>query len=149
MTANEIKNAWNTFKKEIKKELTFDLTGCCYMNAKQIQNGTATICLCNDIEYDNDIAESLSSIERVNGYNAWTAEEKKRSEAKQREYIKFIENQKATYGTKANEAKTKNDAIIASNAYKKLAASIGIHDAELEFVHKWAGLNLYQVRISY
>lgn len=149
MTANEIKNAWNVFKKEIAKEMPFSLTGCCYMNAKQIQNGTATIVLCNDIEYDEDIADRLRSIERVNAYTSWTDDEKKRSEASEREAIKYLESTKATYGTKANEAKIKAEAITNSKAFKKLAAAIGIKGAELEFTHKWAGLNIYQIRIAY
>lgn len=149
MTANEIKNAWNTFKKEAKKEISFDLTGRCYMNAKQIESHTATIALCNDIEYDNEIACCVRSIERVNAYTSWTDEEKKNSEERNRESIEQYESLKAAYGTRANEAEVKYTTITESKAYKKMAKAIGIKNADLELVHKWEGLNLYQIRINY
>jgi hypothetical protein len=149
MTATEIKAAWNTFKKEAGKEISFDMTGTCYMNAKQIANGTATISLCNDIEYEDDIRYYRSSIERVNGYETWTAEEKEKHEAHEMKCIAACERGKAKYGTKANEAETKAAEILSSKAYKKLADAIGINNAGVEFVAKWAGLNVYQIRISY
>lgn len=149
MTANEIKNAWNTFKKEIAKEMTFGMTGTCYMNAKQIKNGTATIGLCIDKEYDDEIAWYLNSIERVNAYTTWTDEEKKNSEASSREIIKCYENKKVTYGTPANEAQIKSEAILNSKAFKKLAATIGIHNTELELASIGGGINDYKLRIHY
>lgn len=149
MTANEIKTAWNTFKKETKKEISFDMNGCCYMNAKQIANGTATICLCCDIEYDDEIKHHRNSIEKVNGYDTWTDEEKKRNEAHNMEMIAHYEHLKATYGDRANEAGTKAAEITNSAAFNKLAKAIGIQHFEVEFIKKWEGLNAYQIRIHY
>ena len=149
MTPTEIKKAWNTFKKEIAKEVNFGMTGCCYMNAKQIANGTATICLCCDIEYDVEITRSRATIERVNGYTSWTDEEKKRSEKNSLESIANYENLKATYGNRANEAKTKATEITSTAAFKKLAQAISIQHFETELVKKWEGLNQYQIRIHY
>lgn len=149
MTTTEIKAAWNTFKKEAKKEISFDLTGCCYMNAKQIANGTATITLCNDIEYDVEIARSRRDAERVQGYDTWTAEEKARNKAHHLDLEAGYEAEKATYGTKANEAQTKAAEITSSAAFVKLAHAISIQAFELELVKKWEGLNLYQIRIHY
>ena len=149
MTTTEIKKAWNNFKKEAKKEISFDLTGCCYMNAKQIANGTATIALCNDIEYDTEIARQRRTIEQVNGYTSWTPEEKKRSEAHSLARIAEYEAEKAAYGTKTNEAQVKAVEITSSAAFIKMAKTIGVHAFELELVKKWEGLNLYQIRIHY
>ena len=149
MTPIEIKTAWNTFKKEAKKQISFDMTSCCYMNAKQIANGTATIAICNDIEYDTEIARQHRTIEQVNGYTSWTPEEKQRSEAHSLARIAEYEADKATYGTKANEAQTKAVEITSSAAFIKMAKTIGVHAFELELVKKWEGMNLYQIRIHY
>ena len=149
MNANEIKKAWNTFKKEAKKELSFSTNGCCYMNAKQIANGTATIFLCCDIEYDKEIAYHRASIAKVNGYDTWTDEEKKRSEEHNLEMIAYYERLKATYGDRPTEAEKKAGEIFFSAAFRKLADAIGIKDTELELVKKWEGLNQYQIRIHY
>ena len=149
MTANEIKNAWNLFKKEIDKELTFSLKGACYMNAKQIEKRTATIGLCIDLSYEAEIDMFYKSIERVNAYTTWTDEEKKRSEEHNLEWIKLFELKKATYGTKANEAKVKYEAITNSKAFQKLAATIGIKHTEIATASIGNGINDYKLRISY
>lgn len=144
MTANEIKAAWNTFKKEAKKEISFDLNGCCYMNANQIRIGTATITLCNSCSYEENIAMITRAIEMVNGYEGWTAEEKKRSEDYDRECIRYIESLAEKYNDRENEAAVKYDEILNSNAFRKLAETIGINGSALE-----AKKGFYQMRISY
>ena len=149
MNANEIKTAWNTFKKEVKKEVSFDMTGDCYMNKKQIENGTATICLCNDIEYDREIDRVMKRIAKVNDYDSWTAEEKKNSEIRDMEEVRKYETLKATYGTRSNEAVTKFAEITETKAFKKLTEIIGITRTEKELVKKWEGLSVYQIRIHY
>lgn len=149
MEAKEIKKAWEVFKKAVQKETGIDLTGCCYMNAKQIANGTATICLVNDIDYDREIARELSSIEKVNGYDTWTNEEKQNHERRSLSAIAFYEARKAEFGTKENEAKVEFDQITGSKAYKVLKEAIGIENVALELVEKWKGLSCYQIRISY
>lgn len=149
MNTNEIKKAWNTFKKEIAKEISFDLTGCCYMNKKQLETGTATILLCNDIDYDWEIARQRKSIDKVNGYDTWTAEEKKNNEERCMARIRSEEADKAKYGNKANEAETKAAELTGSKAFKKLAEVIGLSTFDLEFITKYEGLNAYQIRIHY
>lgn len=149
MTANEIKKAWNTFKKEVQKEVNFDMTGACYMNAKQIANSTATISLCNDIEYDVEINRNRKDIERINGLDSWTEKEKKNHEVRSLEDIRYYEAKKATYGTRVNEAQVKATEIINSEAFKKLTKAINIQHTDIEFIKKWEGLNVYQIRIHY
>lgn len=149
MNANEIKNAWNRFKKELAKEVDFDLTGCCYMNKKQLENGTATIALCNDIDYDYEIARERRDIDRVNSYNSWTAEKKQNHERRSLETISGYEARKSSYGTKENEARVKFEQITKTKAYKALVETIGVSLAEIELVKKWEGLSVYQIRIIY
>lgn len=149
MTANEIKKAWNTFKKEVQKEVKFDMTGSCYMNAKQIANGTATILICSDTEYDSEISYQRKNIEKYNNFDNRTDEQKKKHEEEALELIAHYEADKATYGTKANEAEVKSNEIINSEAFKKLTKAINIQHTEVEFIKKWEGLNVYQIRIHY
>lgn len=149
MTANEIKNAWNTFKKEIAKEITLDLTGCCYMNAKQIANCTATITLQSSRSYDDEITYYLREIDRVSG---WGEEQKERIEritGKYREKIADLEARKAAHGTRENEVRADAEQITNSKAFKKLAETIGIKRTDLELNRYSSNLNIYQIRISY
>lgn len=149
MNAAEIKKAWNAFKKEVAKEVSFSVSGSCYMNKKQIENRTATILICNDIEYDDEIKYYRASIERVNGYDSWTDEEKKRNEESQLAEISKNEALKAAYGNKACEAREKAAEIQNSKAYGKLVEAIGISHFEVELVKKWEGLSCYQIRVYY
>ena len=149
MTANEIKNAWNTFKKEIAKEIDLDLTGCCYMTAKQIANGTATITLQLDWSYDNEIACLLRDIEK---FSAWDGDNKERGERYANEYrekIAGIEARKAVHGTRENEVKSDAEKITSSAAFKKLAEAINLRSYAIEPSRYSSSMNLYQLRISY
>lgn len=149
MTHTEIKNAWNLFKKEIAKEIDFDLTGCCYMNKKQLENGTATITLMLDWSYDDEIAYCLREIDH---FLSWGEEEKERAERyikEKRERIADLEAKKAAYGTRENEIRKRYEQITNSAAFKKLAKTIGIFDTALEPSRYSSTRNLYQLRISY
>lgn len=149
MNANEIKNAWNTFKKEIAKEIDLDLTGCCYMNKKQIENGTATISLCIDWSYEDEIARHLREIER---FSSWDGENKERGEryiSEHRERIADVEARKATHGTRENEVKAWFEQITNSVAFKKLATTISIQSTDLELGKSYGSSALYQIRIHY
>ena len=149
MTANEIKKAWNTFKKEVQKETNIDLTGCCYMNKKQIENGTATITLVNNIEYNDEIEYQRKSIEKYNNFDNRTDEQKKKHEAECLEVIANFEHRKAAHGTKANEAQTMATQITGSVAFMKLYKAIGITAFELEYAKQYGTFALYQIRIHY
>lgn len=149
MTANEIKNAWSQFKKEIAKEITLDLTGCCYMTAKQIANGTATITLQLNWSYDDEIANITRDIEY---FSSWDGDNKERGERYAREYrekIAKIEARKATHGTRENEVAAEIETITSSTAFKKLAATIGIQDTHLDLGNYSGTLKVYQLRIYY
>ncbi len=149
MEAKEIKSAWNKFKKDVQKETGIDLTGCCYMTAKQIANGTATITLQLDWSYDAEIACHLRDIER---FSAWDGDNKERGERYTREHrekIANLEARKAEYGTRENEVRNDADQITNSVAFKKLAEAIGIQSTGIELARYSASLNIYQIRIRY
>jgi hypothetical protein len=149
MTNTEIKNAWNVFKKEVQKETGLDLTGCCYMTAKQIANGTATITLQLDWSYDNEIANITRDIEY---FSSWDGDNKERGERYARDYrekIAKIEAKKATYGTREREVKNDTERITNSVAFKKLADAIGLRSYALELGRYSSSMNIHQLRISY
>lgn len=149
MNANKIKNAWNTFKKEIAKEIDLDLTGCCYMNKKQIENGTATITIGLDWSYDSEIAYELREIKR---FETWDGDNKERAERyikERKERIAVLEAKKATHGTRETETISKVEQITNSAAFKKLAAAIAIQDTRLERGKYSSSINTYQIRIIY
>ena len=149
MNENEIKKAWNTFKKEIAKEIDIDLTGCCYMNKKQLENGTATITLCIDWSYEDEIAYYLREIDR---FSSWDGENKERAERfirEKREAIANIETKKANHGTRENEVRGEFEQITSSSAFKKLAAAIAIQSVDLGLSRYSSSSNIYQIRISY
>lgn len=149
MTTTEIKKAWNVFKKEVQKETNIDLTGCCYMTAKQIANGTATITLQLDWSYEDEIANRLRDVEY---FSSWTGDNKERGERYAREIrekIADLEARKSTYGTRLNEVKNDVEQITSSAAFKKLAAAIGIQSTCIDLGRYSSHLNIYQLRISY
>lgn len=137
MTANEIKAAWNTFKRNAKKELSFN--PCTFsMTVKQIANSTATICLCSNVSYEEDIDSWRRELE-------WR--KKNWSEVNEEYYqqrIRFVEELREKYGSIEGEAVAKYDEIIHSKAFSKLAEAIGITATTLE-----AQGYSYYLRISY
>ena len=149
MEAKEIKSSWNKFKKDVQKETGIDLTGCCYMTAKQIANRTATITLQLAWSYDDEIANRLREIESVSN---WGEEQKERIEritSKYREQIAALEARKAAHGTRENEVMADFEQITNSKAYKVLAEAIGINYVGIEQTRYSSSLNIYQIRISY
>lgn len=149
MTNEMIKKAWNTFKKEIAKEVELDLTGCCYMTAKQIANGTATITLQLNWSYDDEIANITRDIEY---FSSWDGDNKERGERYARDYKERLANvgaRKANYGTRENEINADVETITSSAAFKKLAAAIGIKSTHLDLGKYSQTLKIYQLRINY
>jgi hypothetical protein len=149
MTTTEIKSAWNKFKKDVQKETGIDRTGCCYMTAKQIANGTATITLQLTWSYDDEIATRLRDVEY---YSAWDGDNKERGERYAREYrekIANLEARKAAYGTRENEVRSTAEKITSSAAFQKLAAAIGIQNTGIDLGSYNGSLKVYQLRISY
>ena len=121
MTNTEIKKAWETMKKELKKEsgITYGFS----MTAKQLNNRTATYCVCNDSPYEEEIKREQKSMERIQSYDSWTAEEKANSCARSEENIAYYRAQLEAYGTKENKVIIELEQLLASKAFKKFASN--------------------------
>ena len=120
----DIKKAWNQFKKDIKKE-GIDLTGSCYMTAKQMANRTATILICDNIPYAEEIKYTTAAIQKVCGFDTWTAEEKVRSIKHHTEQIAKYTESLIKYGTKENEHKHTVESILRSKAWNAFTTAVG------------------------
>ncbi len=144
MTAEEIKKAWNTFKKNIKKELPEAQYLGYTMSAKQIKNGTATILICNKIPYEDEIARTERSIIQVNGYETWTPEEKARNREYQEARIESYKRDLSRFGTKENELVSISNLIRESKAFKALSETIRVTSTTYDDMQ-----NCYYLRINY
>ena len=144
MTAEEIKKAWNTFKRELKKELPEAETVGFYMNVKQIKNNTATMCICGDISYEKQISYYEQAIAKVNAYDTWTDEEKARSTAYSEERIASYKARLAKYGTPMNECNVVGRQIINSRAFQKFANNFPSISTQYEEAN-----GCYYLRVNY
>lgn len=139
----DAKVIFNTFKKETKKEGR-DLTGRCYMNAKQVAARTATIYLTCAQSFEDRIAWEKKGTERIMGYNTWTDEEKAKAKKRHDEIIAATEKALSKYGTRANQAKAEFDEIVATAAFKKLCDSLGGASFSIDTTKE-----AYYLRINY
>lgn len=144
MTAEEIKKAWNTFKRELKKELPEAETVGFYMNVKQIKNNTATMCLCGTISYEEQIAMAEASIKKVSAYETWTPEEKARNREYQEARIESYKAELEKYGTKQNECNVVGRQIINSRAFQKFANNFPSISTQYEEAN-----GCYYLRVNY
>lgn len=147
MTDKEIKKAWETMKKDLKKEFK-DVTALQYgftMNAKQIKNRTATFCATSILEYDAEIGQARRSLERVMGYTAWTDEEKAGCKERTERFVASIEAKKAKYGTREKEAGMYLEMIKNSNAFKKFSEAVG----QAEMLVEISNEGNYMIRFVY
>lgn len=123
MTANEIKKAFETFKKEVAKEC--GLKGGFTMSKRQIELRTATMLVNNIISFEEEIKRQEESDERVQGFSTWTEKQKMNHHEYCMENIRFYEDLKAKWGTKANEFSMKKKMLEESKAFAKLQQAIG------------------------
>lgn len=147
MTNEELKKAWNKIKKAMVKKDS-DLNGSFRMTAKQIANRTATVSLCNTVEYDNEIEEKLKDNEKVQAYTTWTDEEKANAQADTDKYVARRKNRKAMFKTKENEAKMLAKMITESKEFKEFQNLTGA-TTTIELTHLWEGLDVYYLRVNY
>ena len=137
MTSTEIKKAFEQFKKELKKE-----TGICggfVMNAKQIENRTATKLVCNMNSYEREIAN----------YESWINDTVSESnKAYYEKYIAFNREQLAIYGTKMNYIKEEVERITNSKAFEKFSATIGGVKVNTEIKQEY-GIEYMHIRFNY
>lgn len=121
MTNLEIKKAWETMKKEIKKEL--GLEGGFTMSQKQINNRTATFLICNATAYEDEIRREKETTERVQSYTSWTAEEKARQKEQADKNTAHYLERLERYGTKENEATATLKQLLNSEAFKRFSGN--------------------------
>ena len=131
MTNAEIKKAFETFKKEIKKEagLAYGFT----MNRKQIEKRTATYLVCNTIDIDWEIANTEKSMEKAGSAKDWY--EKR---------LAVVKAEKERFGTKENELKETVKIIENSKAFSKFTETIGKTELTTE-----ENDNCYYIRFNY
>lgn len=138
----EIKKAWERMKKQIKKE-----TGISYgfsMTARQIKNGTATLCLSNTMSYEAEIARAEASDKEVQGFKSWSDEEKRERHEYYLRLIKQLKGRKAKYGTKDEEARQTTERIVNSKAFKEFKEEVGEVTYGIEEAN-----NCYYIRFNY
>ena len=123
MEMTEIKKAFEQMKKDAKKELgiSYGFT----MSAKQIKNRTATLSVCNDIPYEDEIRRAEADDRRVQSYDTWTAEEKANCHARTIANVEAIKTKLAKYGTKQKEAEAVERQITNSKAFKRFREAVG------------------------
>ena len=146
----EIKKAWNIFKKELAKE---DVNSCgtFSMTARQIANRTATILVCSNMPYAEQIEHEDKSLAQVMGYDSWTDEEKARSKESHDVRVAIYKRDMEKFGTKENELKVTLEQIKNSKAFKKFCANAEIEDTvtlstEMKMLY---GIGYYYIRINY
>lgn len=112
-----VKKAFNEFKKAIKEE-GIDLSGRCYMNAQQIRNQTATIC----VGEDRDIDEVISNVKKLIESNTYKNDAD--FAVKCEETLKLWEDRKNQFGSQYRYLMSMCNDILKSEAFKKLAEAI-------------------------
>ena len=130
----EIKKAWEQMKRDIKKELGKEYHGFNYgftMNARQIENRTATFTICNTRTYEKCIAYEQECIEMVRSGNYG---DKRRAEIIKyhEDNIKFYEGLRERFGNRENEVAWATKAFENSKAFEKFQNTVGKTTWELE-----------------
>lgn len=138
----EIKKAFETFKKEIKKEL--GLSGGFTMSAKQIANRTATQIVVADIPFQTFIDQTIREDERIQSYDTWTDAQKARSHEEHIERIRRLGHRLNVYGTPYNMAVRRMCDIAASEAFRKFQENVGQTSLNVEQMN-----GAYYIRFNY
>ena len=127
LTDAEIKKAWDTMKKELKKEFknVDGLHGGFVMNAKQIKNRTATFTATGWESYEERIADYIKGHETVMTYDSWSDKAKQDHKVRTEEKIAYTKAKKAQFGTIENEAETYFNMIQSSKAFAKFCKTVG------------------------
>lgn len=134
MDSKEIKKAWNRFKNQNKQ-----YNGCCYMNARQIENHTATIRLTYMYDYDEAIKSFTEYIDELSDKEGkYVADAIERS----KKALKGYQDLKAKYGSKKNEIDCRIEELINSESWNELQSKIGMIKTSIEFKDDYCYLRL-------
>ena len=138
MTNQEIKKAFERFKKELNKET--GIKGGFTMNCKQIENRTATYAVCPAIDFDSKIADA----------EAWAAkasrEDHKKICLETAEYFKALKAQYGTWEARAEEIIGK---VTGSKAFETFSAAIGGVKWNTELGKDYCGQRWLYIRFNY
>lgn len=146
MTNMEIKKAWEQMKRNIKKELGKDYNGFNYgftMNARQIENRTATFTISIAWSYERLMKYEQDRIDRVMADPDWSEEGRARIIEDAKENMKSIEDRRARFGTKENEVQWATKTFENSKAFEKFQNTVGKTTWELETRDGFYGMRFY------
>ena len=121
----EIKKAFKKFQKDCQKETGFDLTGCCYMTKRQMQNNTATIIICNSISYETLIQYYANSISKAMDWDD-TKERKASIVESNLKYLSRLSADFSQYGTKENYFQKMCEKILNSKAWETFSTQYNV-----------------------
>ena len=142
MTDVEIKKAFDTMKRKLAKEI--GIKSGYYCKAKQIGNRTATLCVCNDIPYEQEILREQEIDKRIQGYSNWCEDAKACRHADAVKRIAKYQAKLMKYKTKSNEAKSVKETIERSKAFKEFADNFESATITTEEAN-----GLYYIRFNY
>lgn len=129
----DYKKAWNTLKRNlVKGGDPYEVNGCMYMTARQIQNHTATILLTNLTPYETRIKTLEETIDMIMSYDSWTDEEKSKSKTRYEEQIVNCKEKLNKYGTVRNEAEITVKNITSTDAWKVFAETVNVKSLHYE-----------------
>ena len=146
MTNAEIKKAFETFKKEVVKELSsYGVSSGFTMSKRQIELRTATLIVNNIIPFDNEIKDATETDKKIQGYSSWSEESKEKTHKSYMEFIENCQKRKALYGSKENELMETKKAIEESAAFAKFQEKVGKTTLTTELQNNFA----YYIRFHY
>lgn len=144
LTSKEIKKAWETMKKNLKKELKDgQFHEGFVMNATQIANRTATKTVCKACSYDEEI-EYIKNyiIKSVDWYDQETYERVKKS---REEYMIYLEGCKQKYNTRREMVEATKKTLEESQSFKQFEKTVGKTEITIEIDSE----KFYKFRFTY
>lgn len=147
MTNEEIKKAWNTFKRKVAKETELGGVPSYYMNIKQMANRTATMGIYHyDLEdWSYYINRENKDLAKIMTYDTWTDEEKARSKKYRDERVACWTELTEKYGTQKNYADAIVKAVLESKAFKEFCDKVG----DVTYTFETDRYNTLFVRLHY
>ena len=146
MTAQEIKKAFETFKKELFKET--GIKGGFVMNFAQIKNRTATCRVACLRSFDDELSAIERCREIIDSTNWKTPEQKAADHKYYDELASEIKEEKAQYGTPFAYARAKADRITGSKSFAKFVQAVGGVRVSAE-IKTEGGYEFYYIRFDY
>lgn len=144
LTPKEIKKAWETMKKNLKKEFADGLFDYGFvMNKTQIANRTATKTVCNTGTIDEEIESQKAFIE--NAVKWYKPEDYEIVKKNHTEYIEYLEACKQEYGTQRNRAEAEKKTLEESQAFAQFKNTVGDVKVSIEIDSD----NFYRLRFNY